>query len=199
MMSFHNEQGNLLIISGPSGVGKGTVCRSLIKKYADLQLSISATTRKARPGEINGKEYFFYAQEEFLELVEKEAFLEWAKVFDNFYGTPLDYVMKVLKQGKDCLLEIDVQGAMQVKKKWAEGIFVFLVPPSKEELVRRITCRGTECREEIQKRMNQVEKEMEYINEYDYVVVNDDVDEAVEKIRAIITAERCRISRWNSF
>lgn len=199
MMSFHNEKGNLLIISGPSGVGKGTVCRSLIKKYADLQLSISATTRKARPGEINGREYFFYAQEEFLELVEKEAFLEWAKVFDNFYGTPLDYVMKVLKQGKDCLLEIDVQGAMQVKKKWAEGIFVFLVPPSKEELVRRITCRGTECREEIQKRMNQVEKEMEYINEYDYVVVNDDVDEAVEKTRAIITAERCRISRWNSF
>lgn len=198
-MSFHNDKGNLLIISGPSGVGKGTVCRALIKKYTDLELSISATTRKARTGEIDGREYFFYSQEKFLELVEQEAFLEWARVFDNYYGTPLDYVQKVLNQGKDCLLEIDVQGAMQVKKKWPEGIFIFLVPPSKEELVRRITCRGTECAEEIQKRMNQVEQEMGYIREYDYVVVNDEIDEAVEKIKAIITAERCRISRWDSF
>ncbi|MGI6587591.1 MAG: guanylate kinase [Peptococcia bacterium] len=195
-MFFQKDKGNLIVISGPSGVGKGTVCRALLEKHEDLVLSISATTRKARVGEKEGREYFFYTQEKFLELIKKKAFLEWAKVFDNYYGTPLAYVQKILQQGQDCLLEIDVQGALQVKAKWPTGIFIFLVPPSHEELVRRITCRGTENTAEIQKRLQQAEEEIGHLREYDYIVVNNFVQEAVEKIRAIIVAERCRTFRW---
>jgi guanylate kinase len=194
-MFLQKDKGNLIIISGPSGVGKGTVCRALLEKYDDIMLSISATTRKARVGEKEGREYFFYTQEKFLQLIKKKAFLEWAKVFDNYYGTPLAYVQKILQQGQDCLLEIDVQGALQVKAKWPTGVFVFLVPPSHEELVRRITSRGTENDTEIQKRLQQAEEEIGHLREYDYVVVNDVVQEAVEKIRAIVVAERCRTSR----
>lgn len=196
-MLFQKDKGNLIIISGPSGVGKGTVCRALLEKYDDVALSISATTRKARIGEKEGREYFFYTREKFLQLIEKKAFLEWAEVFDNYYGTPLPYVQKILQQGQDCLLEIDVQGALQVKAKWPTGVFVFLVPPSREELVRRITCRGTETITEMQKRLKQAEDEMAHLQEYDYVVVNDFVQQAVEKLRAIIVGERCRVSRLN--
>ncbi len=194
-MSLQKNKGNLIIISGPSGVGKGTVCRALLEKYDDLVLSTSATTRKARSGEKEGREYFFYTREKFLELIKKKAFLEWAKVFDNYYGTPLVYVQKILQQGQDCLLEIDVQGALQVKAKWPTGVFIFLVPPSHEELVRRITSRGTENEAEVQKRLKQAEVEIGHLQEYDYVVVNDFVEEAVEKLRAIIVAERCRTIR----
>ncbi len=194
-MNFQKGKGNLIIISGPSGVGKGTVCRALLEKYPDVSLSISATTRKPRVGEQNGREYFFYTREEFLNLREKNAFLEWAKVFDNYYGTPLKYVESILQQGQDCLLEIDVQGAMQVKSKWPTGVFIFIVPPSCEELVRRISNRGTESQAEIQKRLNRAEEEMAHLKSYDYVVVNDLLEDAMEKIRAIIVAERCRVSR----
>ena len=194
-MNFQKEKGNLIIISGPSGVGKGTVCRALLEKYPDVSLSISATTRKARAGEQDGSEYFFYKQEEFLSSIEKNAFLEWAKVFDNYYGTPLTYVENILQHGQDCLLEIDVQGAMQVKSQWPTGVFIFIVPPSREELVRRISCRGTESEAEIQKRLNRAEDEMAHLKSYDYVVINDLIEEATEKIRAIIVAERCRTSR----
>lgn len=197
-MNVQKSKGNLVIISGPSGVGKGTICRALLAKYGDIELSISATTRKARVGERDGQEYFFYPREKFLDLVQKEAFLEWAQVFDNYYGTPCTYVQEVLAQGKDCILEIDVQGAMQVKQKRPDGVFVFLVPPSQEELIRRITCRGTENTAEIQKRMNKVAEEMTSLKEYDYVVVNDSVEEATAKIRAILVAERCRVSRWEA-
>lgn len=191
------KRGNLVVLSGPSGVGKGTICRALIAKYGDeIKLSISATTRKARTGEKDGQEYFFYSREKFEELVQKEAFLEWAKVFDNYYGTPWEYVQEVLAQGKDCLLEIDVQGAMQVKRKCPEAIFIFLVPPSQEELVKRITCRGTEDEAEIKKRLNMAAEEMSFAEEYHYVVVNDSVELATEKVRAILVAERCRLSRW---
>lgn len=194
-MSYVKEKGNLIIISGPSGVGKGTVCRALLEKYQDVSLSISATTRKARVSEQEGREYFFYTKKEFLDLIERKAFLEWAKVFDNYYGTPRTYVENILQQGQDCILEIDVQGAMQVKSKWPTGIFIFLVPPSREELVRRISCRGTEGKAEIQKRLARAEEEMEHLKGYDYIVLNDYVQDAVEKIRAIIVAERCRTSR----
>lgn len=190
------SQGSLVVISGPSGVGKGTICRALLERDDKVQLSISATTRKARVGETDGKEYFFYAREKFEELVKEEAFLEWARVFDNYYGTPRAYVEEVLAQGKDCLLEIDVQGAMQVKQKCPQAIFIFLVPPSQEELARRITCRGTEDAAEIEKRLNKAAEEMAHVQEYDFVVVNDSVDLATEKVRAILLAERCRLSRW---
>ena len=192
---MQKEKGNLVVISGPSGVGKGTVCRALLAQDESLVLSVSATTRQARPGEKDGREYFFYTPEKFAALAEKKAFLEWAPVFGNYYGTPLPYVQEVLAQGRDCLLEIDVQGALQVKAKWPLGIFIFLVPPSNEALVQRIVQRGTESKAEVQQRLKQAEKEMAHLGEYDYVVVNDFVPQAVEKLKAIILAERCRTTR----
>jgi len=191
----NRRKGLLIVISGPSGVGKGTICTELLKRYDDIQYSISATTRKPRPGETHGREYFFYSVEEFQELVKKDAFLEWAKVYDNYYGTPRSIVERIIEEGKDCILEIDVQGAMQVRRKKPEGIFIFIVPPSKEELARRITCRGTESGTEIGKRLSQADGEMAHLHEYNYMVVNDEVSKAVEKIRNIILAERCRISK----
>jgi guanylate kinase len=188
-------KGNLIILSGPSGVGKSTVCRALLAQSNNLVLSISATTRQPRPGELAGREYFFYSPEKFAEALKQNAFLEWAEVFGNYYGTPRAYVEKVLAQGQDCLLEIDVQGALQVKAQWPEGIFVFLVPPSQEELKKRITLRATENEVERQKRLNQAQIELSYLSEYDYLVVNDDLAAAVKKLQAIIIAERCRLSR----
>lgn len=188
-------KGNLIILSGPSGVGKSTVCRALLAQSNNLVLSISATTRQPRPGELAGREYFFYSPEKFAEALKQNAFLEWAEVFGNYYGTPRAYVEKVLAQGQDCLLEIDVQGALQVKAQWPEGIFVFLVPPSQEELKKRITLRATENEAERQKRLNQAQIELSYLSEYDYLVVNDDLAAAVKKLQAIIIAERCRLSR----
>lgn len=188
-------KGNLIILSGPSGVGKSTVCRALLAESNNLVLSISATTRQPRPGELAGREYFFYSPEKFAEALKQNAFLEWAEVFGNYYGTPRAYVEKVLAQGQDCLLEIDVQGALQVKAQWPEGIFVFLVPPSQEELKKRITLRATENEAERQKRLNQAQIELSYLSEYDYLVVNDDLAAAVKKLQAIIIAERCRLSR----
>lgn len=186
-------KGNLFVISGPSGVGKGTICKELMKQYSDLVFSVSATTRKARPGEAHGREYYFYSTDEFVEMVKADAFLEYAKVYENFYGTPRSFVERIIKEGKDCILEIDVQGALQVKRKKPEGIFIFIVPPSRDELIRRITCRGTEDQAEINKRMNKVDGELAQIKHYDYMVVNDDLHKAVENIRSIITAERSRI------
>lgn len=191
-----NRRGLLIVISGPSGVGKGTICKQLLAKYQDIDYSISATTRKPRAGEKHGREYFFYSQEEFLKLIREDSLLEWAKVYDNYYGTPKKYVEDVLAQGKDCILEIDIQGAQQIKRKMPEGVFIFIAPPSKEELIRRINCRGTETPEEIRKRMGQVEKELDCIDDYDYIVINDNVDTAALNVRAIILAERCRVPRF---
>ncbi len=192
---MHLKKGLLIVISGPSGVGKGTICRELFSKYDDIVYSVSTTTRKPRPGEVEGKHYFFTTEEEFQKLIAQNAFLEWAKVYDNYYGTPRQYVEEILQAGKDCILEIDIQGALQVKQKIPEGIFIFVVPPSLQELTRRITCRGTEDPSEIEKRMSQVSEEMSHLKDYDYIVVNDEVTSAVEKIRAIIVAERCRSAR----
>ncbi|MFZ5755080.1 MAG: guanylate kinase [Bacillota bacterium] len=189
------EKGLLIVISGPSGVGKGTICRELFNKYDDIIYSVSTTTRKPRPGEVEGKHYFFTTEEEFQKLIAQDAFLEWAQVYGNYYGTPRQYVEEILQAGKDCILEIDIQGALQVKQKMPEGIFIFVVPPSLQELIRRITCRGTEDPSEIEKRMSQVSEEMSHLQDYDYIVVNDEVPSAVEQVRAIIVAERCRSSR----
>ncbi|MCR4441172.1 MAG: guanylate kinase [Peptococcaceae bacterium] len=189
------SRGNLIVLSGPSGVGKGTICRELLKKCPDLTYSVSATTRKMRPGETDGREYFFYNVDEFLHLVKKGAFLEWARVYDNYYGTPREFVEKITGEGKDCILEIDVQGALQVKREKPEGVFIFIAPPSKEELVRRITGRGTEDKVEIKKRLDQADGEMAHLAEYDYLVVNDEVSLAVARIQCIITAERCRVHK----
>jgi len=192
-----SSKGNLIVLSGPSGVGKGTICRELLKRCPELTYSISATTRKKRPGEIHGREYFFYSVDEFLQLARQGAFLEWARVFDNYYGTPREFVERITSEGKDCILEIDIQGALQVKREKPEGIFIFIAPPSKEELVRRITGRGTEDQAEIERRISQADGEMACLEEYDYLVINDEVPLAVARIQCIITAERCRVHKQN--
>jgi len=189
------KQGLLIVISGPSGAGKGTICKALIEKEKDLKLSISATTRQPRAGEVDGKNYFFKSEEEFKRMIEEDAFLEWAKVYDHYYGTPKEFVLKNLEEGNDVVLEIDIQGALKVKEKFPEGVFIFILPPSMEELKNRIKKRGTESEEEIIKRFKSAYEELNYVSKYNYVVINDDVDRAVEKIRAIIIAEKCRVDR----
>jgi len=193
---YKRHKGNLFVISGPSAVGKGTICKELVKRYNDIVYSVSATTRKPRTGEIHGREYFFYSKDEFLNMIDNNTFLEWAKVYENYYGTPESFVEEVTSSGKDCILEIDVQGALQVKKKKPDGVFIFVVPPSKEELISRINGRGTEDENEITKRMQSVDAELALIKNYDYVIVNDDLGNAVEMIRCIFLAERARVKNY---
>jgi guanylate kinase len=191
-----NTRGVLLVLSGPSGTGKGTVCKVVRDSLGDnLAYSISATTRKPRTGEEHGREYFFFTKEEFEDLRDKNGFLEWAQVYDNYYGTPRAFVEDVLASGRDCILEIDPQGALQVRKATDEAVLVFIAPPSLEELRSRLTGRGTEAPEEVEKRLSCAEAELAYSNQYDYLIVNDEVEKAADKMKAILMAERCRIKR----
>ena len=185
--------GILFIISGPSGVGKGTVKDAVLKRLTDVKLSISATTRQPRVGEVEGQDYFFISKEKFCAIQERGEFLECAQVYTNMYGTPELYVKENLDNGFDVLLEIDIQGAMQVKDKMPQGVFIFIEPPSIEELAQRICKRGKDSEDSISRRMAACKAEMEHSNYYDYLVMNDDLQEAVDKVYAIIVAERCRI------
>ncbi len=187
--------GILLVISGPSGAGKGTLAKALISQYTSIELSVSATTRDIRPGEKDGETYYYINKEEFLEKVNQGLFLEYATVYDNYYGTPKDKVLEALDKEVDVILEIDIQGAMQVKKSYPDAVFLFVVPPSLEILKERIICRDREPMEEIEKRLQQVKNELSYIGEYDYVVVNDKIEDAVERMRCIIAAEKCKSTR----
>ncbi|HLS66652.1 MAG TPA: guanylate kinase [Pseudogracilibacillus sp.] len=189
------QNGILFVLSGPSGVGKGTVRQRLFEQKTDLKYSVSATTRKKRPGERDGIDYFYKTEAQFKEMIEKEQLLEYAQYVGNYYGTPRQYVMNEMEKGNDVFLEIEVQGAMQVKNNFPEGVFIFLFPPSLEELKNRIIGRGTESDELIRNRLREAKKEIELMSEYDYVVVNDDVDQAVGKINAIITSEHCKRER----
>ena len=188
------KQGLLIVISGASGTGKGTVCKKLLSEMK-MYYSISATTRQPREGETDGVEYFFISVEEFKNKIAEGKFLEYAEVYGNFYGTPLYKIQEHLNQGENVLLEIDTQGALNVMKKCPEGIFIFLLPPSLEELYSRIKNRGTESEETFTRRFNAAKAEIEIGKKYQYAVINDVVDSAVEKIKAIITAENLKVSR----
>ncbi|CUU46452.1 guanylate kinase [Clostridium beijerinckii] len=188
-------RGLLIVISGPSGAGKGTICKRFMEKNKDVLLSVSATTRSPRAGEVEGINYFFMSKEQFVEKIESNDFLEYAEVYDNYYGTPKSNVEEMLQNGKDVILEIDIQGALKVKENTREGVFVFILPPSMEELKQRIINRGSETQESLMKRFKSAYKEINFISKYNYAVVNDKVEIAVEKLEAIISAEKCRVDR----
>ncbi len=188
-------RGLLIVISGASGTGKGTVCKKLLDDLPQVAYSISATTRAPRPGEVDGKEYYFLSRDEFNAWIADEKFLEFAEVYGNFYGTPLNKIDERLNRGEDILLEIDVQGALNVKRKCPDGIYIFLLPPSLDELKRRIEGRGTESPESLQRRLSNAVAEIKVGLEYNYVVVNDSVDNAADQIKAILIAERCKVER----
>lgn len=189
------NSGLLIVVSGPSGSGKGTICKRLIDDMKNIKVSVSATTRKPRVGEIDGTNYFFIDEERFLGKINNEEFLEYALVYENYYGTPKKEVLKQLENGNDIILEIDIQGALQVKKNYPKGVFVFILPPSIEELKNRIEGRGTDSKEAIRKRLKCAYDELNYAYQYDYVVLNDEVGSAVEKIKEIVSAEKNKAIR----
>lgn len=190
-----DEKGILFILSGPSGVGKGTVRKELFDQDTHLKYSISMTTRDKRPGETDGVDYFYKTKEEFEALVSQNQLLEYAQYVNNYYGTPRSYVEETIASGHDVFLEIEVQGALQVKENFPEGVFIFLFPPSLDELKNRIVNRGTESNDLVLNRLKEARKEIEMMDAYDYVVVNDQVDHAVAKVQSIIQSEHLKRER----
>ena len=191
-----NDRGLLVVISGPSGVGKGTVRKALFDmKNHNLTYSVSMTTRKIRPGEVDGKDYYFVSKEEFEKKIEDGKFLEYAEFVGNYYGTPLDKVNEKLDAGNEVVLEIEVEGAQQVKEKMPDCVMIFIVPPGKEALYQRLLNRGTESEEVIKKRIEKANREFKKAKLYDYIVVNDEVNNAADRIMAIIRAEHAKTER----
>lgn len=185
-----NARGQLFVVSGPSGVGKGTICRELLNRYPEIRLSVSATTRAPRKGEEEGISYFFKSREEFMRMADSGQMLEYAEVYGNFYGTPLDKILEVISRGENIILEIEMDGAMQVKRKYPEAVFVFILPPSLDILMERIVGRGTESEESIATRTSAAIEEMERIKDYHYFIVNDTVEESVRCLKFIIDHHR---------
>lgn len=182
------RKGILIVVSGFSGAGKGTLVKKLIEEYEGYALSISATTRQPRPGEEDGREYFFLQKEQFERKIAENGLIEYACYCENYYGTPREYVEHQLADGKDVILEIEIQGALKIKKQYEDALLLFVMPPSAEELRRRLEGRGTETQEVIDKRMHRAAEEAEGIEAYDYIVVNDDLDTCVGQLHEIITA-----------
>lgn len=190
-----NDKGLLVVISGPSGVGKGTICKHLTKKHHDIFLSVSATTRQPRAGEENGVHYNFINEDEFRNLIKEDGLMEWAAFCDNYYGTPKLPVIENINSGRDVVLEIEMQGAMRVKSKYPDGVYIFILPPSLEVLKERLSGRGTESETVIRKRLDRAKEELKQCSKYNYYVINDDIEKATEKIEAIMTAEKLRSER----
>jgi guanylate kinase len=193
---MRKQRGLLIVLSGPSGVGKGTVRKELFSQPdTNYEYSISMTTRAPREGEVDEVDYFFKTRSEFEELIEQDQLLEYAEFVGNYYGTPLEYVNKMRDAGRDVFLEIEVQGAAQVRSKVPDGLFIFLAPPSLSELEERLVGRGTESDDVIASRLQAARQELEMMNLYDYVVENDEVENACDRINAIIIAEHCKRER----
>ena len=193
------EQGLMLIISGPAGVGKGTVCQALCREVSGLYYSVSLTTRQPRPGERDGVNYLFVNKDEFMAQRNKGLLLEWALVHGNYYGTPAHLVDQMRKEGRDVILEIDTQGARQIRRNIKDGVFVFLLPPTMQDLLKRIHNRGADAPDAIKRRFANAFRELEELQNYDYLVINEEIEAAVLNIKAIITAEKCRVDRHHGF
>ncbi len=190
------EKGVLVVVSGFSGSGKGTIMKALLAKYDNYALSISATTRNPREGEVDGREYFFKSVEAFEELIKNDQLIEYAKYVNNYYGTPKAYVMEQLQSGKDVILEIEIQGALAVKEKMPETLLIFVTPPSADELRNRLVGRGTETMEVIEERLSTANKEAAVMDRYDYILVNDKLDECVDALHHLIQSEK-RVTKRN--
>ena len=188
------NKGRLFVISGPSGTGKGTICKELIKDDK-IRLSVSMTTRNPREGEVHGVSYYFATKEEFLQKIDAGGFLEYAEVFGNYYGTPKLEVLELLDEGIDVLLEIDVQGALQIKEVYPEAVLVFILPPSMEELRARLTGRGTETQDVVERRLGEAAKEISFVKQYDYAVINDTLEDAIENVKMVIKASHFGVTQ----
>lgn len=189
-----SEQGILVVISGFSGAGKGTLLKAMMEKYHNYALSISATTRSPREGEQNGKEYFFVNRESFEKMIEERQLIEYAQYVNNYYGTPRQYVFQQMADGKDVILEIEIQGALKIKEQFPEALLLFVMPPNADELKRRLVGRGTESAEVIEARLHRAEEEAAGIDSYDYILINDNLEQCVEDMHQLIQAQHNRIS-----
>ena len=194
-----NGQGILVVVSGFSGAGKGTLMKALLEKYHNYALSISATTRNPREGEQDGREYFFVTRDKFESMIEEEELIEYAQYVNNYYGTPRQYVFQQMADGKDVILEIEIQGALKIKERFPEALLLFVMPPSADELKHRLTSRGTETADVIAARLHRAAEEAVGINSYDYILVNDQIDTCVEEMHQIIRSERFRTKRNTQF
>ncbi len=185
----------LVVISGPSGVGKTTIIKALLSRRDDVIFSVSCTTRPKRPGEVHGRDYFFITEEEFKSMVEREEFLEWAEVHGYLYGTPRRFIDKAMKEGKNVLLDIDVQGAMKVMETFKEGVFIFIAPPSVKALEERLRKRKTESEDKIRRRLEDAKWELGFIEKFQYLIINEELDRAIYELDSIITAEAKKVKR----
>jgi guanylate kinase len=190
------RKGLLLVVSGPSGAGKGTICKEFLNNNEDVKLSVSATTRKPREGEVDGVNYFFVTKDKFKSMIDNNELLEHAQIYDNFYGTPKAAILENLENGHDVVLEIEMQGASQIKEVYPEGVFIFILPPSLDELKNRIVGRGTETEEQINKRFSCALDEICQIENYDYFIVNKDVKTSAQELEHIVSAEKNKVYRY---